>query len=239
MKAISFIALFPGVFVQLACAETFIGPTTATNRLLVPSNSAIIITATFGDFTNGTQVVLGGGAPFAQSYFAPLQNGTVYALAGPAELIFSNVVLFTFYRLTNSAIYSQGIANDPIGISIASNKTMHVFGVPAEVNASFSRPVSAGGGSLSFTLEPNAPAEFTGPGTLYLNSGVLPPSAKFISYFFQEDGFTLPDLRTISGPSGSYAISVEKSADMQSWSPVLLQNTSDPGKAFYRLRIQQ
>jgi hypothetical protein len=238
MKASSFIALFLGVSVELACAETFIGPTTATNRLLVASNSAIIITTTLGDFTNSTQVVLDGGTAFPLNYFAPLQNGTVYALGGPAELIFSNAVLFTFFRLTNSAIYSQGIANDPIGVSIASNKTMHVFGVHAEVSATFSRPSSAGGGSLSFALEPNAPAEFTGPGTLYLNSGLPPPYIKFISYFLEEDGFTLPDLRTISGPSGSFAISVEKSVDMQSWSPVLLQNTSGATQAFYRLRIQ-
>jgi hypothetical protein len=238
MKPISVLALVLGLSVKLALAETFIGPTTATNRLLVPTNSAIIITTTLGDFTNSTQVVLGGGAPFPQSHFAPLQNGTVYALAGPAELIFSNAVLFTFFRLTNSAIFSQGIANDPIGISIPTNKTMHLFGVPAEVNASFSRPVGEGAGSLSFSLEPNAPAEFTGPGTLYLSSGVIPPYIKFISYFFEEEGFTLPDLRTISGPSGSFAISVEKSVDLQTWSPVLLQNTSDPVKSFYRLRIQ-
>jgi hypothetical protein len=238
MKTACFIVLLLCASVQFVGAETFIGPTTATNRLLVSSNSAIIITTTLGDFTNSTQVALGGGAPFAQNYFAPLQNGTVYALAGPAELIFSNTVLFTFFRLTNSTIYSQGIANDPIGISISSNKTMHLFGVPAEVNANFIRLISAGGGSLSFLLEPNIPAEFTGPGTLYLNSGVLPPYAKFISYFFDEDGFTLPDLRTISGPSGSSAIIVERSFDLQNWSPVLLQNTSDPVKAFYRLGIQ-
>jgi hypothetical protein len=234
MKPIGLTALFLGLVVSTACGETFIGPTTATNRLLVPTNSAIIITATFGDFTNGTQVQLGEGTPFTQSYFAPLQNGTVYALAGPAELIFSNAVLFTFYRLTNSAIYTQGIANDPIGITIASNKTMHLFGVPAEVNASFTRP---GGGSLSFTLEPNQPAEFTGPGTLFLNSGVFFPDAKFISYFLEEDGFALPVLGAVAGPTGSFAITVEKSSDMQSWSPVLLQTASDPTKAFYRLRI--
>jgi hypothetical protein len=240
MKPICAIAVFLGVVAMTAEGETFIGPTTATNRLLVPTNSAIIITATFGDFTNSTQVDLGnGGSPFIQGYLAPLENGTVYALAGPAELIFSNAMLFTFYRLNNSAIYTQGIANDPIGIPIASNKTMHVFGVPAPVNASFTRPSSAGGGTLSFMLEPNQPTEFTGPGTLSLNSGVLPPYAKFISYFFDEDGFTLPDLRAVAGPSGSFAISVEKSVDLQTWSPVLLQNSSDPVNAFYRLRIQR
>src|ERR1035438_6135159 len=123
MKPIRMIALILGAAATLASGETFIGPTTATNRLLVPTNSAIIITATFGDFTNSTQVQLGGGgSPFVQSYFAPLENGTVYALAGPGKLIFSNAVLFTFYRLTNSAIYSQGIANDPIGIPIASDR---------------------------------------------------------------------------------------------------------------------
>ena len=237
MKLISFIVLVSSLSARLG-AETFVGPTTPANRLLVASNSAIIITTTLGDFTNRTQVLLDGGAPLAQSYLAPLQNGTVYALAGPAELSFSNAVLFTFFRLTNSAIHTQGIGNDPIGISIPANKTMHLFGVPAQVNASFTRPANAGGGSLSFSLEPNAPAEFTGPGTLYLSSGVFPPYIKFISYFFDEDGFTLPDLRTVYGPSGSFAISVERSLDLQSWTPVLLQNTSDPTKAFYRLRIQ-
>ena len=219
----------------LAQGETFIGPTTATNRLLVATNSAIIITTTLGDFTNSTQVVL-DGYQFSMSYFAPLESGNSYALAGPAELIFSNAIVISYYQITNSSIRTQSIANDPIGIPIASNKTMRLFGVPAVVNASFSR---AGSSSASFTLEPGRPAEFTGPGTLFLNSGVLPPDAKFISYFIAEDGFTLPDQRAITGPTGSYAITVEKSSDLNTWSPAFLQNTSDDGRAFYRLRIQR
>jgi hypothetical protein len=171
------ITLFNALAATLAHGETFIGPTTSTNRLLVPTNSAIIITATFGDFTNSTQVQVDGGSAFTQSSFAPLESGTVYALPGPAELILSNAALFTFYRLTNSGILFQGIANDPIGIPIASNATMHIFGVPVPVNANFVRQSSEGGGALSFTLQPNQPAEFTGPGTLFLNSGVFPPTA--------------------------------------------------------------
>src|SRR5438034_3801690 len=81
MKSSTALALFMVLVSTLAHGETFIGPTTATNRLLVPSNSAIIITATFGDFTNSTQVALGeGGIPFPQNYFAPLENGSSYAL---------------------------------------------------------------------------------------------------------------------------------------------------------------
>jgi len=113
---------------------------------------------------------------------------------------------------------------------------MRLFGVPAPVNAAFSRPGSC---YVTFTLEPNRPAEFTGPGTLSLNSGVFPPLGKFISYFFAEDGFVLPNQRAIAGPSGSYAIMVEKSFDLNSWSPVLLETTSDAPQAFYRLRTQR
>ena len=233
MKKIA-IGIFIASVSAFALGETFIGPTTPSNRLLVSSNSAIIITATFGNFTNTTDVVL-GGFQFTQSSFAPLENGNSYALAGPAELIFSNAVVISYYQVTNSAIRTQSIGNDPIGIAIAPNKTMRLFGVPAPVNASFSR---FGGSFVSFTLQPNQPAEFTGPGTLALNSGVFPPMAKFISYFIAEDGFTLPNQRAIAGPSGSYAITVEKSSDLSTWSPVLMQNTSDPNKAFYRLRIQ-
>ena len=216
-------------------AETFVGPTTATNRLLVSSNSAIIITSTFGDFTNSTSVAVEGGPAFPQYYFAPLHNGSAYALAGPAEIVFSNAVVISYYVVTNSSIVTQGVANDPIGIPIATNKTMRLFGVWAPVSASFARPQS---GFVSFTLQPDQPAEFTGPGTLYLNSGVFPPYLKFVSYFIAEDGFTLPNERFLSGPTGSHVVSVEKSFDLNTWSPVLMGTTSDPTSAYYRLRIQ-
>ena len=234
MKPGTLTSILVALVSTLVHGETFIGPTTATNRLLVPTNSAIVITAMFGDFTNSTEVVLDGFA-FSQ-YFAPLESGSSYALAGPAELAFSNAVAVTYYQITNSTIRTQGIANDPVGVQIASNKTMRLFGVPAPVNAGFSRP---DGGSVNFTLEPNRPAEFTGPGILTLSSGVLPPGAKFISYFIAEDGFVVPDQRAIVGPSGSYAVMVEKSFDLNTWTPVLLENTGDANQAFYRLRIQR
>jgi len=237
MKPKSAIALCIVLASMLAHGETFIGPTTVTNRLLVPSNSAIVITATLGDFTNSMRLAQGeSGSSFALNYFAPLGNGDTYALAGPAELVFSNAALFTFYRVTNSAIFTQSIGNDPIGITIASNKTMRLFGVPATVNAGFLRP---GSSPVSFTLEPGAPAEFTGPGSLSLSSGVFAPYIKFISYFIAEDGFALADQRAIAGPSGSYAIMVEKSLNLNTWSPVLLKNTADADQAFFRLRIQR
>ncbi|HWW03459.1 MAG TPA: hypothetical protein VNZ64_27400 [Candidatus Acidoferrum sp.] len=113
---------------------------------------------------------------------------------------------------------------------------MRPFGVPAPVNASFSRP---GSSFVSFTMEPNRPAEFTGPGTLALSSGVPFPGGKFISYFVAEDAFVLPDQRAMVGPSGSYAIMVEKSFDLNAWTPVLLESTADANQAFYRLRIRR
>ena len=234
MKARAAVALLIVLVSRVTHAETFIGPTSATNRLVVPTNSAIIITSTHGDFTNSTEVVLNGFG-FAQP-FAPLQSGSTYALAGPAELIFSNAAAITFYRITNATIRTQGIANDPIGLTIPTNKTMRLFGVPAPVNASLSRQ---GSGFVSFTLEPNQPAEFTGPATLSLSSGVFFPNGRFISYFIAEDGFVMPNQRAIAGPSGSYVVSVEKSFDMNKWSPVLLESTTDADHAFYRLRIQR
>jgi hypothetical protein len=235
MKPMVVMALFVSLVATISHAETFVGPTTATNHLLVSSNSAIIITSTFGDFTNSTAVSVDGGFAFPQFYFAPLGNGSAYALAGPAELVFSNAAVITYFEVTNTSIMTQGIANDPIGIPIPTNKTMRLFGVWAPVNASFYQP---GSSPVSFTLQPGQPAEFTGPGSLYLNSGVFPPYIKFISYFFAEDGFALPNERFIAGPTGSHVVSVEKSFDLNTWSPILLGTTSDPTSAYYRLRIQ-
>jgi len=62
-----------------------------------------------------------------------------------------------------------------------------------------------------------------------------PPLTRFI---VQEDGFTLPDQQAIAGTSANFAISVEKPVDLNSWSPCLMQNSSDPVMAYYRLRIQ-
>ena len=216
-------------------AATFVGPTTATNRLLVPSNAAIVITATLGNFTNSAALAQDGGSALPLPEFAPLQSGSAYAVAGPAELVFTNAALITYYQLTNSSIVTQGIANDPFAVQIPSNKTMHLFNVPAPVHMDFIKP---GVGSAGFTLQPNEPAEFTGPGSLTLSSGVLPPEIAFISYFIAEDGFVLPNQRVLAGPSGSYTITVEKSTDLNLWSPVLLDNTTDDAQAFYRLRIQ-
>jgi hypothetical protein len=229
-------AFFIALVSTLARGETFIGPTTATNRLLVSSNSAIIITATYGDFTNSMALAQYGGAAQPLVYYAPLQNGTEYALAGPAELVFSNAALFTFYRVTNAAIFTLGVANDPFSIAIASNQTLRFFGVPEPVNASFSRQ---GGGSVFCPLGPNQPAEFTGPGELEFNSGPPVPHVAFVSYFIAEDGFVVPDQRAIAGPTGSFAVTVEKSFDLNTWQPVLLENTSDANHAFYRLNIQR
>lgn len=67
----------------------------------------------------------------------------------------------------------------------------------------------------------------------------FPPFGKFISYFIAEDGFTLPGAQAIAGPTGSFALTVDKSLDLNNWSPIWMENTSSPAKAFYRLRIQR
>ena len=230
------IVLFVGFVSAPVRGETFIGPTSATNRLLVSSNSAIIINATLGNFTNSMALALGDGHPLPLNYFAPLASGTEYALAGPAELVFSNAALITYYVVTNSAIVTVPVLNDPIPILIASNKTMRLFGVTAPVGMAFERP---GGGVVQFMLQPNQPAEFTGPGELFYSRGLPIPAIEFFSYFIAEDGFAIPNQRFIAGPTGSFAVTVEKSFDLNAWQPVLLGNTSDANHAFYRLKIQQ
>ncbi len=214
-------------------AATFLGPTSDTNRLVVPTNSAIIITSLFGDYTNGVTFTV-QGFTFTQPV-APLAAGSSYALAGPAELILSNVAAVTYYSLTNAGVRTFVAAIDPGPITIETNQTIRLFSPPAPVPARFA---SDGGNSVSFTLVPNQPAEFSGPGTLWLHSAVPFPDAEFVSYSVAEDGFVLPVQQAVASPSGAYGVMVEKSSDLKNWSPVLLENTADAGHAFYRLRIQ-
>ena len=58
-------------------------------------------------------------------------------------LVFDTILL-TLYRLTNSAIYSQGIANDTLAFRISLQQNDHVLG--AEHDVARALPIADNGG---------------------------------------------------------------------------------------------
>lgn len=88
----------------------------------------------------------------------------------------------------------------------------------------------------------NPNTEFSGPLEIELTvpeSRVLGDFefAAVYSYYFTEDFLVAPEFGFLQGPSGAFEIAVEKSVDLTNWFPVMLQNTSNDQKAFYRLRL--
>ena len=83
--------------------------------------------------------------------------------------------------------------------------------------------------------------EFSGPLeiTLTVRNSTADPieKAAVYSYYFTEDFLVVPDFGFLQGPTGAFEITVQRSADLTNWFPVMVQNTSNDQKAFYRLKL--
>lgn len=173
-----------------------------------------------------------------------LPEGRPVALAGPMEILFkdSGSHLLSYTKLIGNSIKSQVLNNGHTNrISVPEGKTLRFFSfVPNALGFNASVGVRLEKGTNSFSLYSSASlrpgAEFTGPVDIVL-SEYDSDIACVVSYYLTEDFLVLPDGGFLQGPTGAFEISVEKSADLTNWFPVMVQNTSNDQKAFYRLKL--
>lgn len=228
MKALPFLSLC--VLAATCHAEIFIGPSSPTNRLVIETNQIVVISAVLDESPSDT--------PYAAATLGS-QTGVLLfegrdpkILAGPGELVFTNGTFVSFRRLHNLAFRSTlAIPNaGSTSIVIAPGDTLRVASVVGAVrSARFTR----GAKNVVGRVEPGQ--EFSGPLTIEL---LQPPNTPVLyTYFVTEDFAVLPDLGLLQGPTGTFEITVERSADLQTWHPVVVQPSSSEQKAFYRLRI--
>lgn len=212
-------------------AEVFIGPTTATNRLLISSNQAIIISSVIGNvFTFGSLVF--NGVTNSVGFDLPdvMNNTSVYAAVGPSELVLPTNTCFSFKRLENTTVQMLVVSNTQTGVvSVPSNKTIKFF-LPLSTSSSFQGAIQKGPQIAAGYVFGGA--EFTGPCTIQI------PGPIVVSYYFTEDALVLPQAKVIQGPTGSFEIAIEKSYDLTNWFPVVAHNSVSDQKAFFKLRIR-
>ena len=217
-------------------SEVFIGPTSSTNRLVVNTNEAIlvsVITATNAYEGFNARIAIGGA-----NYPIGLSNELDFpaAFAGPIELILANQGIISYQSVQGAAIQS---------ILVTSNSTT-VITVPAGKSLRFFRP-SGGrmnlevtkGGKTAIGELMTGKEEFTGPVSLRPFHQSLSSFVSIVSYYYTDGFVVLPEQGLLRGPTGSFEITVEKSVDLTNWFPVVVHGTSADQKAFYRLKLQR
>ena len=228
-------------------AEIFLGSSNSVNSLVVASNEVILISAAriefnsdnMGSFSgqinlNGTMQPLG----IYDTGEKPL------ALAGPATLNFpadsgtnSLPVCICFQRITGSSIQSLyvpvgGSTNSFPSIQIPAGKTCHFF---CPVGYSYSGFVNVQTGSNTVNnIQILGGEEFSGPANLTFSGALF--SGAVVSFYQTDDALNLPN-GVLQGSTGSFVITVEKSADLKNWSPTMIQSTGESRAAFYRLNF--
>jgi hypothetical protein len=195
------------------------------------------------------------GADLPFRFDKKAQHGPL-AIAGPAQLKFhlntteSDPLLISFDRVQGSAIHSVYVTNSaaqPLQssptIDVPAGKTCHFF-PPIFTTASYDYNVAVtviSGTNMVPLLSLKGGEEFAGPVTLSLtyisDLAQGTPDGAIVSYYFNEDSIVLPEMKLVAGPTGSFAITVEKSTDLTNWHPVAVQTTSSDRQTYYRLRI--
>lgn len=239
----------------LVNAESFIGPTSSTNRFLIGKNESVLIDTVSMDPSLGGElqetlvvsniaydVELIGGNAFGGG---PAANPTSmklvpYAIPGPAELILSHSCAIHFARLTNSSMQMiQWVLNtNTITVSVPTGKTIQFFSrVDCSCNPLPVATLSSGTQSFDIVVSPGDLIQ--GPITVsfnYSKQQINSTPDAFVSYWFVEDVFQNPNT-VLSLGAGVPNVLVQKSADLNHWQPVATLPVTLGSNSFYRLQI--
>jgi hypothetical protein len=223
-------------------AETFLGVTSATNRLVVGTNEALVIHRFTGAISY--QLVKDGSVfDFADNIASEnrISPESPSALAGPCELVFTNVALLNFQRIVTSSI--QTVVLPPAAsvntqtVSVASGRSIRIFrALPSALTYATGVGVSRGTNTINATVSFRANDEFTGPLDITF-SGRTSGTTCLYSYVMTDEPQIVPQGVTVQSPTGAFQFLVEKSVDLTNWVPSVIQNLQGNQKAFYRLRI--
>lgn len=225
-------------------AETFIGVTSATNRLVVGTNEALVISK----FTyNGSFQLVKDGNVFTTSDGGVQENQispeSPSALAGPCELVFPNVALLNFQRISTSSIQTvvltPSASTNSLTVSVASGRNIRIFRpMPSTLGINASLRLARGTNVVfHYSLAFKANDEFTGPIDATFSGALTGTTAHIYSYALTEEPQIVPQGVTVQSPTGAFQFLVEKSVDLTNWVPSVIQNLQGNQQAYYRLRI--
>lgn len=235
-----------GITVQ---AETFLGVTSATNRLTVGTNEAIIITHFAVQNSGEYQLVKDGnihllyGSAFRGPGGLSTSPNNPSALAGPCELILTNQALVNFRRIPTSSIQTfvlgPSAATNTASIVLSAGQAARLFQpLPSPyVLTGGNTGVSRGTNRFDFDVSFEANDEFSGPLGLVFRGPTSGSYSFVFSIAILDDAQIVPQGVTVQAATGASQLVVEKSSNLTNWVPTVFQDLNQDQKAFFRLRV--
>ncbi|MGO9200829.1 MAG: hypothetical protein ACLQM8_09855 [Limisphaerales bacterium] len=245
--------MVPCLLASSVNAETILGPTSETNRVLLSTNEAVLIETVLPAGWNGVDCGFIASNVTYSLNIDQVLNGP-YALSGPGELVLSNECAVHLIRLLNTPIQTvllPGGSNStsPVSINVPGGKSVqlfHQFSADDPVAATITRgmqsfssyfyPGQSLQGPLTLTLDPSDSLGYWyHPSSTNSGPASIPPIA-FISYWFVEDVFQNPSM-VLSSQFGVPGLAVQQSPDLNSWQSVGTLGVTISSNSFYRLKI--
>ena len=223
-------------------AEVLIVPAGQGAKLTIATGEVAIVMAyqqSSGPAPYLTEIVAGGITNTLPLAFQ-LPDGPA-ALAGPIEIIFKESAshLMSYKRMQGDAIKSQIVRSGHTNtILVPEGKTLRFYSFVPRPDYEIAVNIRITKGTNTFDLTDLLPnREFSGPLEISLYTPEQTQKAAVYSYYLTEDFLVMPGTGFLQGPTGAFEITVQKSADLTNWFPVMIQNTSSDEKAFYRLKL--
>jgi hypothetical protein len=239
------LGLFPFLAIAIAAeAETFLGITSATNRLVVGTNEALVILRFEVASPRNFQLVKDGGVFTTVADGVPMDRispASPAALAGPCELILTNQASLVFHRLPTSSLQTLALTpsatTNTAVVSVPSDRSIRVFR-PFPTYPNNGLRVSRGTNGVELQqIAYSANEEFAGPVDLTFRGPTSGTESHIFTYALTEDTQVVPQGVAIQSGTGAFQLELEKSTGLTNWSPVVIQHLREDQKAYYRLRI--
>jgi hypothetical protein len=234
-------------------ADLFFGPTAPANRFIVPAGQAALISGIHpqyaysetgerldGTFFGGARILVGATAK--DVYLSECTNGLT-ALAGPLELVLTNVVAVNYRLVKTTALFSPTISfGETTTIEIPAGKSIRFLSFSLDGY----RPLIANATLIKNGVERSGfdlPGDSQFDGSLgiriYYPPAAGPTLSWILPYYITDQATVLPEQLAVQAPTGAFQIQLEKSSDLNAWSPSVTLPVQSDTKSFYRLQIQK
>lgn len=223
-------------------AETFIGPSNATNRLQALNGEVLVFRTATG--TGNSQfwgahvnVDVRIGDQLFPSFFvrgADVKEGP-FVFPGPMEMIFTNAVVISYSRLKLAGIEMLPVPEGQTNVLILRTGEIVRFFKPLSVVTVKVRKAE----QLALVGLIGGTEEFDGPIEIELSTPANASRIPIIVYTKTRDAFALADIGVVQGPTGDVQIILERSRNLKDWELVVLHPTKSVFPEFFRFRVSK
>lgn len=204
--------------------ETFIGPTSPENRLLI-ADGELLIFSTISRCNSGCdgQFYFIKDGQTNNFHYSQLVRSTMYSLAGPGEITGEDQFIASFQRIENSGaktvMVPQGATNT---VEVAANSSIRFLTAPdGLINLTIRK------NNQTISLQMFGGEELYGPLAVEFRNGSI------VTYIITES----PSTATPGAFAGHLNFTVEKSPDLKTWQPAFLFQSSEVSPQFFRLSV--